>query len=79
MLPVIALDYPFIDANIPKIHSKSIHSMKIYRLAVDENGSPFVLNSKRISDRASLLLQRFGRVGACGAEGLPEDGSCGDE
>ena len=53
--------------------------MKIYRLAVDENGSPFVLNSKRISDRASFLLQRFGRVGAGGAEGLPEDGSCGDE
>ena len=53
--------------------------MKNYRLAVDENGSPFVLNSKRISGWASLLLQRFGRVGACGAEGLPEDGSCGDE
>ena len=46
MLPVIALDYPFIDANIQKKHSKSILSMRNYRLAVDENGSPFVLNSK---------------------------------
>ena len=53
--------------------------MKNYRLAVDENGSPFVLNSKRISDRASLLLQRLGRVGAGGAEGLPEDGGEGDD
>ncbi len=53
--------------------------MKIYRLAVDENGSPFVLNSKRISGWASLLLQRFGRVGAGGAEGLPEYGNGGNE
>ena len=29
-------------------------------------------------DRASLLLQRLGRVGAGGAEGLPEDGQEGD-
>ena len=31
------------------------------------------------TDRASFLLQRFGRVGAGGAEGLPEDGGGGDE
>ena len=29
-------------------------------------------------DRASLLLQRLGRVGAGGAECLPEDGGEGD-
>ena len=30
------------------------------------------------SDRASLLLQCLGRVGAGGTEGLPEDGGEGD-
>ena len=30
-------------------------------------------------DRASLLLQRFGRVGPGGAESLPEDGGEGDD
>ena len=30
------------------------------------------------SDRASLLLQRLGRIGAGGTEGLPEDGGEGD-
>ena len=46
MLPVIDLDYPFYFCKYIKIHSKSTLSMKNYRLAVDENGSPFVLNSK---------------------------------
>ena len=30
------------------------------------------------TDRASLLLQCLGRVGAGGTEGLPEDGGEGD-
>ena len=30
------------------------------------------------TDRASLLLQRLGRGGAGGTEGLPEDGGEGD-
>ena len=47
--------------------------MKIYRLAVDENGSPFVLNSKRISGWASLFFQHHCRIRPHQPDGLEHD------